>query len=320
MMKNLFAAILLSILPAGARAAALLCDQQLSGMRLCIPRYGTDFQNWARADIAAFQAINSSGPVNSTTSVHTADWMMLHRLSGLGVGQSGIWISSYTWFTSSATFADGGGLAVTYGLTAGSVTAAGLVTASSATLTGTSGAYDLTTSTGIRIQAGELSFKAGSGGVVFPDGSRQLSAFSGSTSGKVVLSSATADIDQVGFTNTVLGPCIVGSTLTTSEVGGGFTRLWYSGSLSADGTNRVGLGVLKNGAIVSSSGGAVPLAMNFPNIVEGNQERMATFSFLLASTAGVNTYCLSGVVGASNGYTIGCKSRVACNFGVEEIK
>lgn len=57
------------IAPAPARAVE--CDQLSTGMRLCLPRIGTDFDQWGTASINAWTLINSSGIVNSTTTAAT---------------------------------------------------------------------------------------------------------------------------------------------------------------------------------------------------------------------------------------------------------
>lgn len=67
---------------------------------------------------ATFEAISSSVPLTSTTSVWDGSWMRVNRISGHATGQVGVQMSSYTWFTSSAAVTGGGGLDVTYGVSA----------------------------------------------------------------------------------------------------------------------------------------------------------------------------------------------------------
>jgi hypothetical protein len=130
MMKGLLTAAALlvgALLPARAQAAAIVCDQATTGLRLCIPRYGTSFDNWARADIAAFQLLNSSVSFNSTATVATHDWLQVRRFSGVSTAPAnGIQLSSAVYqdagfyFTtrSSMSVLGGGGVVVTYGISA----------------------------------------------------------------------------------------------------------------------------------------------------------------------------------------------------------
>ncbi len=90
--------------PAPARAAALECDQQTTGLRLCLPRYGTDFDQWATAAVNAFSVVNSSSMLSSTSAVNTSAWLQTARLGGISTGPVGIWISSATTHTSSGTY------------------------------------------------------------------------------------------------------------------------------------------------------------------------------------------------------------------------
>lgn len=87
----------------------------------------------------SFDKLSSSAAVSSTSSVIMSDWLMVHRISGLATGTVGVQISSYTWFTSSAAVVGGGGLAVTYGVTAATVAVSGNITASSGSFIGGNG-------------------------------------------------------------------------------------------------------------------------------------------------------------------------------------
>ncbi len=66
--------------PAPARAVALECDTLSTGLGVCLPRYGTDFDQWAASDIAALTLINAGAASTttvaalgaSTTSITTA--------------------------------------------------------------------------------------------------------------------------------------------------------------------------------------------------------------------------------------------------------
>lgn len=70
----------------------------------------------------SFDRLSSSAAITSTSAVTMADWLMVHRISGLATGTVGVQMSSYTWFTSSAAVVAGGGFAVTYGTDFGSTT------------------------------------------------------------------------------------------------------------------------------------------------------------------------------------------------------
>lgn len=83
--------------PAPARAVE--CDQLSVGMGICLPRYGTDFDQWATSDINALTLLNSSAAiVGSTSTYNTLGWIAVNRISGMGTGTANIRISSPTYF------------------------------------------------------------------------------------------------------------------------------------------------------------------------------------------------------------------------------
>src|SRR3990172_1471160 len=85
-------------------AVALECDQLSGGLGICLPRYGTDFDQWALSDIAALTLINSSAVVSGSTNAYNAlGWIGVNRISGLSSGDAGINISSVTTFSSAST-------------------------------------------------------------------------------------------------------------------------------------------------------------------------------------------------------------------------
>ena len=128
----------LALMPAPARAVE--CDQLTTGLNLCVPRYGTDFDQWATSDINALTLINSSAAVTGSTSTAVSfGEIAVRKITGLQAGPAGIWISSATTQTSSATITGSGGLGVTYGFSAGSAAIAGGLTASSASFIGGGG-------------------------------------------------------------------------------------------------------------------------------------------------------------------------------------
>lgn len=99
--------LLLAAAPAFA-ATPTLCDQQGSGLQLCVPRIGTGFDHWSRATVDAFNKVNSSAAVLSTTSVHTANWLRVERISGLDSGPGLIRVSSSIYMTDGSTLSVGG--------------------------------------------------------------------------------------------------------------------------------------------------------------------------------------------------------------------
>jgi hypothetical protein len=97
--------------PAPARAATVECDQLTGGIGLCLPRYGTDFDQWAQADINALTLLNNG----STTAAMTADWLQVRHISGLSSGTANIWVSSPTIFSASTSAIDTSFLVISSG-------------------------------------------------------------------------------------------------------------------------------------------------------------------------------------------------------------
>lgn len=118
---------------APAPARAVECDQLSGGVGICLPRYGTDFDQWAQAEINAFSLINSSAMVSLWNSTGTLAWLQVQRISGISTGTPNIRISSpiyssdgaYLAWKGSATVEGAQGLGITYGLSAGSATITG---------------------------------------------------------------------------------------------------------------------------------------------------------------------------------------------------
>lgn len=88
----------------------------------------------------------------------------------------------------------------------------GPMNASSATLNGASGTYDLLLSTGIYLSAGEIKFNGGAGGISWPDGTRSTSASSGSSPSVGVSSFGIIASQTISATATNV--CVPGSTRT----------------------------------------------------------------------------------------------------------
>ncbi len=94
---------------------------------------------------SSFEALSSSIPVAGSSSAYSPlGWIAVNRISGMSIGAAGIRISSATTFTSSVTIAAGGGLGLTYGMSASTIVAT-YAQLSSATFTG-----------GINVTAGNL--------------------------------------------------------------------------------------------------------------------------------------------------------------------
>lgn len=127
------------------------------------------------------------------------------------VAATGVFSGGIT--ASSGNITGAAGLAVAYGVVAGTVTAS----SGSFTASGAANPYAVTSSTGIRVATGKLSF--GSGGYIeFPDGTTQKTA---PTAGSVATSSMTYGdtVSQTGNTATAYGSCIQGSSVTFSGTG-----------------------------------------------------------------------------------------------------
>lgn len=114
-----------------AKAGAVECDQLTGGLGICLPRIGTDFDQWGVATVDAFTKINSSAVVLSTTNPFASSWIMTPRISGISTGAPGVRVSSaiyqdsgFYFLTRSSMSIEGpGGLGVTYGVGAGSFSA-----------------------------------------------------------------------------------------------------------------------------------------------------------------------------------------------------
>lgn len=141
------AVIVLAVLSAFVSPArAVECDQLSSspGMGLCVPRYGTDGDQWGQAIIDAFTTINSSAAISSTQATNTTQWLKVQRISGIDSGTPGVRLSS-------SVYQDAGFYFTTN--SSASFQASG------------AGTYSVTTSSGINVQAGMV---VAPGGVVAP--------------------------------------------------------------------------------------------------------------------------------------------------------
>lgn len=138
---------------APAPARAVECDQLSTGMRLCLPRYGTDGDQWGTALINALTLVNSSGVYNSTSAAATIGTLWVGRIGGIPTSD-GVRISSamfqdsgfYFLTNSSASFRGAGGVGILYGWTSATGTTSSwlrvgdyLVTAGSAAVQGAGG-------------------------------------------------------------------------------------------------------------------------------------------------------------------------------------
>ena len=102
-----------------ARAASVECDQLSTGMQLCLPRYGTDGDQWGQAIIDAFTRINSSGVISSTYTIANMDQIYVHRIGGLSTGTANIRISSSVYMDSGTFFIQYGSMSVVGAATIG---------------------------------------------------------------------------------------------------------------------------------------------------------------------------------------------------------
>lgn len=226
-MKTLILAVLaIAVLVfAPARAGAVGCTYTGGALNLEIPSVSDSGSVWGPCLARDLAKISTSTVVNSSTSLNgRVGQIAISTITGNPTGD--VYVTSGVWATS------GKGLNVTYGVTAGTITATGLATASSGTFTGTAGPYAVTVATGIYLTAGEVKFKLGSGGISWPDGTRSTTAASGSSgasaSGSVVFDTwvgsktITGTFNYGSFANTIAIPymstitfvCVAGDTYT----------------------------------------------------------------------------------------------------------
>jgi hypothetical protein len=288
------AILALYLLVAPAQAAAPLCTQKTTGMQLCIPKTNTGFDDWSRASINVFEKINSSGTLNSTYTVHTADWLQARRISGVSTGTANVWISSPTLvslttapmstafvFTSSgsalvqSTSATAGHpvfVARSYGgsnilraMGSGNVEVergivASTITASSGSFTGTgaSSPYVITASSGIRMNSG--AFEMGTGGFLrFADGTTQVTAPSGSFTVGFDSSTTLGSLAFPGSGATANNVCLARSTLTVTGHGCPVNVIFNAPVSECNSNQQMRTSFLLNGAFVSGiSAGVEP--------------------------------------------------------------
>ncbi len=125
-MKSLITAVLMLLMVAPVKAQLTGCQNTTGMFQLQKIRATASGTQIIGCINASFDALSASAPVTgSTTSYSTLGWIGVNRISGLSTGTVGVMHSSYTWFTSSVTIGGGGGLAVTYGITAGTATIQG---------------------------------------------------------------------------------------------------------------------------------------------------------------------------------------------------
>lgn len=277
-------AVVALLAPAPTRAAALECDQRTTGFRLCVPRYGTDFDQWAMSDIAALDVLNSSGSVNSTTSVHTADWLMVRRISGVSTAPAnGIQFSSavyqdsgfYFMTRSSASFL-GPQVGVLYGISA----ATGAFTSDlsvGGTLTGTLGArFDgaggvqassFTATYGVKAATGNFTSDLAVGGTLTGTlgalfsgaGGVAASSFTATYGVKAATGNFTSNLDVGGTVTGTLGARFNGSggvqaSSFTATYGISAATGAFTGNVSVASITTTGTGASAPFTITSSSG------------------------------------------------------------------
>ena len=349
---------------APAPARAVECDQLSVGIGVCLPRYGTDFDQWATATINAFTLLNSSAAViGSTTTYNALGWIAVNRISGMSVGTPQIRISSsvyadaglYLRWLGSATVEGTGGLGVTYGITAGTGTFTGLMSAGSAAVSGglTASSVTATTTGGTSFAVGmstSARFTQGTTniGILWADGSKTTTAWVASGSGhtlatgtisgssvtgraeftqraglifdaagfaltdspdqlstlvqskgyQYLTSSQTIIAPDTTFTNTTLGPCIAGTTITWTQ-GNNRALIYYSGSYISSANDQTHLGFLIDGQFV---GGQSATASLQHTQHASNIAMAGTFHHVTSVlSAGEHKACLTGAVGSGTG-------------------
>lgn len=146
-MRFLIVGILAAVAALPTRAQLTGCQYTTGPLQLSKVRstaVGTQMWNCIND---SFDRLSSSGTLNSTTSIATADWLRVRRISGVDVAPFGIRFSSPIWTSDGAylrlmgsgTVEGTDGLWVFYGVRAGSAAIDGGLTASSGTFTGMGG-------------------------------------------------------------------------------------------------------------------------------------------------------------------------------------
>lgn len=378
MMKFMLSTALALLAAAPARAQLSGCQLTTGPLQLQKVRSTASGTQIFGCLNASFDLLSSSGTNNSTSAVHTANWLQTQRISGISTGTANIWVSSPTilsvatspfdstfvfissgslliqstsstaghpvftvrdasagsilrimqsggaFFTSgitasSGTFNGGGGVSVTYGLSAATAALTGVLTASSASLTGTAGAFAVTSSTGIRIETGRLSFGTG-GFLEYADGSTQKTAggggdvnsgnsnnFNGAGTNQTFGSSVTINgalygnvspavvssctvVPSGSFTNTTFGVGYATVTMTTNGIGP--LTVWSNVEVEGDNGSRV----YQSGFLVD---GSFPAGTTASTTVGFKQTRFAD-----AATTSVIDLSLTHVLDGATGGTI----------------
>lgn len=203
-----FAAAFLPFL-APAPAQAVECDQLATGVGICLPRYGTDGDQWGTSIINAFTLLNGSVPVSSSSTQMNMGQINVSTIAS--INSSGVFLASFTVANSSmafgywnfrSTFTATGNLELVQNSTIATHGTLTISTAISAALTGTPAIFiDI----GGKVQIGGAapistfgvvgSFQAGTGmtqATITATGNLQLPAGSTLTTGGGSISFSTA--------------------------------------------------------------------------------------------------------------------------------
>ncbi len=288
--------------PTPARAV-VECDQLSGGVGICLPRYGTDFDQWATATINAFTLLNGTAAVSGSTTAYSAlGWISVNRISGMSSGTADIRISSTiyqdsgfssTWL-SSMTVTSGAGLKVNYGIRAASMSLTADFTASSGTFTGggglgvtygiTAGSASITALTAPTIISSVTVI--GGGGILVTYGVN-ASTFVGNGAG---LTSITAANISAG----ILGPSVIASSVAASGVGAKTTCGSATVSCSFD-INVDGRVTRVSSATISASGAAIDTIQMF------KATGCSTYTTAASARQIVAEFCAGGGGGAGSG-------------------
>lgn len=185
---------------------------------------------------------------------------------------------------------------------------AGAVSATSVTLSG-SGAnvYSLTASSGIHIINGKLKLDAGAM-IEWADGTTSVS--SAASGGSVAYATMTISSDKTN--NTLLGPCIAGSTLTIATSGRPVLVNLVARYFTVNTSEYPLVSILRDGAFLGGTGSSTPIQTGEP----ANQAiNPFGVPFLDVVGAGSHSYCIT--VGAGGGGT--GKLAAPINFSVIEL-
>ena|SRR3990167_11485246 len=163
---------------------------------------------------------------------------------------------------------------------------------------------------------GALTISGSGNGITFPDGTTQTTA---ATASSLSYTSSATLLVPGNFTDTTLGVCHSGSTVSFST-GGCRVRVWFNGSIGAvGGTNKHVVGILVDGAFPAPLTTTMGISMG-GNMLEDEFENYS-FEFETAVlSAESHSFCLTRAVSTlTGGMCTTVTFRTACQFGAYEV-